>query len=180
MGTIATVLFSVFNFVLLLVLIFKKSDSGKLVSVIEEKMEKIQQKFDNLQDATIQQAESLKQEIITSQFQQSMNAEKIISLLNYNDPNLSPENSHWILEAEKFKKIYEPGRIEKVISDNGETELQYSYKDESIICEKYINGQLVAKTTFNQYAVPINGCLYDENSEITNEFQYDSLGQLNK
>ena len=132
----------------------------------------------NNMDSLSKQIQEQSEEIQLIQHSCKLNSEHILALLNYKDPNLDPQASHWILENEKFKKIFAPGKLEKVTYDNGTTELHYEYKNKNILCSKYVDGVLKTKTVLNQFSVPIEGYLYNKEGSVINKFVYDSLGQL--
>ena len=193
---IAGIIIGGINLLLLIVLLSKKSDISVLQQEIENNKLEMLNNITSLQEQIQIQADGIKQETLNNmislqeqleeqseeiqliQHSCTLNSEQILALLNYKDPNLDPDASHWILENEKFKKIFTPGKLEKVTYDNGTTELHYEYDNENIICSKYVDGILKTKTILNQFSVPIKGYLYDTDGNIINEFVYDSLGQL--
>ena len=103
--------------------------------------------------------------------------EQLMMMLNENDPNLSPNNSHWILENESVSKYFKPGHITKVINSKDKTVMEYTYSNEEISCSKLLEGKLIMRTDFSIFGAPLRGIRYDSDGNIAEEFSYDRLGQ---
>ena len=192
----AGIIVSGLTLICVIILIFKKNDLSLLKNEIDANKQDILQNIATLQGQIQAEIKNVEQEILNNllplreqieaqseeiqlhKHLSTINTERILTLLNYNDPNLAPQASHWILENEKFKKVFTPGKLERVTSEEGSIELQYEYEDENIICSKYVDGVLTTKTVLNQFSVPIMGYLYDVEGNVIKEFTYDSLGRV--
>ena len=88
---------------------------------------------------------------------------------------LLQEKGKWCLECNGEKKYFTPGKIEKIISPDIETEFVYDNGFATCTCRK--NGIIVSKITYKTNGAPVAGTVY-ENGTAVREFKYDELGQV--
>lgn len=88
---------------------------------------------------------------------------------------LLQEKGKWCLEHNGEKKYFTPGKIEKIISSDFETDFVYDKGFATCTCRK--NGIIVSEITYESNGAPVSGKVY-ENGVAVREFKYDDLGQV--
>ena len=88
---------------------------------------------------------------------------------------LLQEKGKWCLEYNGEKKYFTPGKIEKVISSDFETEFVHDNGFITCTCRK--SGIVVSEIIYKSNGAPVSGKVY-ENGVAIKEFKYDDLGQV--
>lgn len=88
---------------------------------------------------------------------------------------LLQEKGKWCLEYKGEKKFFKPGKIEKIISANSETD--FVYQNDTVVCICRQNGVVVSEITYKANGAPISGKIFEEGKAVK-KFEYDDLGQV--
>lgn len=103
---------------------------------------------------------------------------QLFSLITGGKSILKPEVNEWILKSENIEKVFEPGKITSVKNIEDNTEIQYQYIDDSIICTSSKDNVITSRIKYNLFGSPIEGNSFNEDGSIKDTFVYNKLGQV--
>lgn len=85
----------------------------------------------------------------------------------------------WTLSDDDFEKIFKPGKIEKIVDKNLNSESIFSYeKNGDIVVKNFENSNLKSLTIHDSNGMPKEGHIFNEAGEEIRFFEYDDLGQV--
>jgi hypothetical protein len=86
----------------------------------------------------------------------------------------------WESKQGQVTKLFEPGRLQKIIDPQNETEIlfQYNEAEQTVTSDTNIKGKLRYRNINSVLGCPVTGWEFDDRGKVKVEFSYDKMGQL--